>query len=86
MPYEFTQKGLEVQEEVRQFMADAGYAVYPHHTGHGVGVFFYWLYLAQGALLLALAATQTQPRPRLTFAWLGSAARSRPWRSPPKRG
>ena len=40
-------------------------------TGHGVGVFFYWLYLAQGALLLALAATQTQPRPRLTFAWLG---------------
>jgi Xaa-Pro aminopeptidase len=28
----------EVDQKVRQFMADAGYAVYPHHTGHGVGV------------------------------------------------
>lgn len=28
----------EVDRQVRQFMGDAGYAVYPHHTGHGVGV------------------------------------------------
>lgn len=28
----------EIDRKVRQFMADAGYAVYPHHTGHGVGV------------------------------------------------
>ena len=28
----------EIDQNVRQFMRDAGYAVYPHHTGHGVGV------------------------------------------------
>jgi Xaa-Pro aminopeptidase len=28
----------DVDQKVRQFIADAGYAVYPHHTGHGVGV------------------------------------------------
>lgn len=27
-----------VDRAVRQFMADAGYPVYPHHTGHSVGV------------------------------------------------
>ncbi len=27
-----------VDEQVRHFMQKAGYAVYPHHTGHGVGV------------------------------------------------
>jgi Xaa-Pro dipeptidase len=27
-----------IDQKVRQFIADAGYAVYPHHTGHGVGV------------------------------------------------
>jgi Xaa-Pro dipeptidase len=28
----------DIDQKVRQFIADAGYAVYPHHTGHGVGV------------------------------------------------
>jgi len=28
----------EIDQKVRQFIADAGYPVYPHHTGHGVGV------------------------------------------------
>jgi Xaa-Pro aminopeptidase len=28
----------EIDARVRQFIADAGYPVYPHHTGHGVGV------------------------------------------------
>jgi Xaa-Pro aminopeptidase len=28
----------EIDQKVRQFVADAGYPVYPHHTGHGVGV------------------------------------------------
>ncbi|HEY4690637.1 MAG TPA: Xaa-Pro peptidase family protein [Anaerolineae bacterium] len=28
----------EVDRKVRQFIADAGYPVYPHHTGHSVGV------------------------------------------------
>lgn len=28
----------EIDRQVRQFMADGGYPVYPHHTGHGVGV------------------------------------------------
>ena len=28
----------EIDRQVRQFIADAGYPVYPHHTGHGVGV------------------------------------------------
>lgn len=27
-----------IDQQVRQFMQKAGYAVYPHHTGHGVGV------------------------------------------------
>ncbi len=28
----------EIDRRVRAFIADAGYPVYPHHTGHGVGV------------------------------------------------
>jgi Xaa-Pro aminopeptidase len=28
----------EIDRKVRQFIADAGYPVYPHHTGHGIGV------------------------------------------------
>jgi len=28
----------DIDQKVRQFIADAGYPVYPHHTGHGVGV------------------------------------------------
>jgi Xaa-Pro aminopeptidase len=28
----------EIDQEVRRFIAGAGYPVYPHHTGHGVGV------------------------------------------------
>jgi len=28
----------EIDQQVRQFVRDAGYPVYPHHTGHGVGV------------------------------------------------
>ncbi|MEZ4867458.1 MAG: Xaa-Pro peptidase family protein [Caldilineaceae bacterium] len=28
----------EIDQKLRAFMQDAGYAVYPHHTGHGVGV------------------------------------------------
>jgi Xaa-Pro aminopeptidase len=28
----------EIDAQVRQFVVDAGYPVYPHHTGHGVGV------------------------------------------------
>jgi Xaa-Pro aminopeptidase len=28
----------EIDQQVRQFVADAGFAAYPHHTGHGIGV------------------------------------------------
>lgn len=28
----------EIDQKVRQFMADGGYDVYPHHTGHGIGL------------------------------------------------
>ncbi len=28
----------DIDQKTRQFIADAGYPVYPHHTGHGVGV------------------------------------------------
>jgi Xaa-Pro aminopeptidase len=28
----------EVDQKVREFIARAGYPVYPHHTGHGIGV------------------------------------------------
>ncbi|NJN97514.1 MAG: aminopeptidase P family protein [Anaerolineales bacterium] len=28
----------EIDQTLRQFIADAGYPVYPHHSGHGVGV------------------------------------------------
>ncbi|MBI1877726.1 MAG: aminopeptidase P family protein [Chloroflexi bacterium] len=28
----------EIDQKMRQFMAGAGYPVYPHHTGHGIGV------------------------------------------------
>lgn len=28
----------EIDRRVRQFIRDAGYPVYPHHTGHGIGV------------------------------------------------
>ncbi len=27
----------DIDQKLRQFIADAGYPVYPHHTGHGVG-------------------------------------------------
>jgi Xaa-Pro aminopeptidase len=27
----------EIDQKVRDFIAQAGYPVYPHHTGHGVG-------------------------------------------------
>lgn len=43
-------------------------------TGHGVSVFFYWLYFAQVGLLLALAAAQNQVLPRIALApaaWIG---------------
>jgi Xaa-Pro aminopeptidase len=28
----------DIDQQVRQFIANAGFPVYPHHTGHGVGV------------------------------------------------
>jgi Xaa-Pro aminopeptidase len=28
----------EIDQKVRQFVVDAGYPPYPHHTGHGIGV------------------------------------------------
>lgn len=28
----------EIDQKVRQLIADAGYPTYPHHTGHGIGV------------------------------------------------
>jgi Xaa-Pro aminopeptidase len=28
----------DIDRKVRRFIADAGYPIYPHHTGHGVGV------------------------------------------------
>jgi Xaa-Pro aminopeptidase len=28
----------EIDQKVRTFIAEAGYPVYPHHTGHGIGV------------------------------------------------
>ncbi|NUM48553.1 MAG: aminopeptidase P family protein [Anaerolineales bacterium] len=28
----------EIDRKVREFIANAGYPVYPHHTGHGIGV------------------------------------------------
>jgi Xaa-Pro dipeptidase len=28
----------EIDQKLRQFIAEAGYPVYPHHSGHGVGV------------------------------------------------
>jgi len=51
--------------------AETGYRVM---TGHGVTIFFYWLYFAQMALLMALSATQTQGRARIGLspaAWSG---------------
>jgi cytochrome c oxidase subunit 1 len=50
--------------------AEGGYRLL---TGHGAAVFFYWLYLGQGALLLALAATETRATPLLALPWLGWA-------------
>ncbi|MDP1702734.1 MAG: cbb3-type cytochrome c oxidase subunit I [Aestuariivirga sp.] len=37
-------------------------------TGHGVTVFFYWLYFAQMALLMALSAAQSSDEARIAFA------------------
>lgn len=37
-------------------------------TGHGVTIFFYWLYFAQMALLVALSATQAQGGSRIALA------------------
>ncbi|MBC7870182.1 MAG: aminopeptidase P family protein [Chitinophagaceae bacterium] len=31
-------KANDVDQKMRQFIADAGYPVYPHHSGHGIGV------------------------------------------------
>lgn len=45
-------------------------------TGHGVAVFFYWLYFAQMALLLAFAAAERAAAPGLSLrpvAWTGLA-------------
>ncbi len=28
----------EIDQKLRQFIANVGYPVYPHHTGHGIGV------------------------------------------------
>ena len=28
----------DIDQTVRQFIIDAGYPTYPHHTGHGIGV------------------------------------------------
>jgi len=45
-------------------------------TGHGVTVFFYWLYFAQIAVLLGLAAAQCKVSPRIALgpiAWTGLA-------------
>ena len=49
---------------------------YRFMTGHGVSVFFYWLYFAQIALLLGLAAAQSKASPRIalgSIAWTGLA-------------
>ena len=49
-------------------------AAYRMLTVHGVTIFFYWLYLAQAALLLAFAVTYTEGAHRLALApvaWLG---------------
>ena len=49
---------------------------YRFMTGHGVAVFFYWLYFAQIALLLGLAAAQARTSPRIVLrpvAWAGLA-------------
>jgi cytochrome c oxidase subunit 1 len=46
-------------------------------TMHGVGIFFYWLYLAQAALILALVAVHAEGTERLGWpaaAWIGFAA------------
>ena len=43
-------------------------------SGHGVTIFFYWLYFAQMALLMALSATQAQGGSRIALApaaWVG---------------
>lgn len=56
------------------YMAGEAQAGYRLMTGHGVSVFFYWLYFAQMALLLALAAVQNAAKPRVAFAplaWSG---------------
>lgn len=37
-------------------------------TGHGVTVFFYWLYFAQMALLMALSTTQSHGKVRIALA------------------
>ena len=31
-------KAREVDRQLRRFMADGGYEVFPHHTGHGIGL------------------------------------------------
>jgi cytochrome c oxidase subunit I len=52
-------------------------AGYRDMTGHGVSVFFYWLYFAQIALLLGLAALENVSSPRIALrpvAWAGSIA------------
>ena len=30
-------KAKEIDKRVRQYIRDAGYPIYPHHTGHGIG-------------------------------------------------
>src|SRR3990167_10221174 len=60
---------------VRTGYADAELVTgYRMLTGHGVTIFFYWLYFAQTALLLVLAAAQGHGKNRIALpsvAWAG---------------
>lgn len=59
------------------YIASEPAAGYRMMSLHGVTVFFYWLYVAQMAILLALAASQFRERPRIALrpaAWGGLLA------------
>lgn len=56
------------------YMTSEAQTGYRMMTGHGVSVFFYWLYFAQTGLLLALAVAQNSAMPRVVLApvaWTG---------------